>query len=252
MSAIPSLESTPSGISRGSPNLSRVRAGVMRALPIALGYIPIGFAFAALGLTFSLSPLQIFLMSALVFACSSQIVALQMIAQDATVMSIVVTTFVVNLRHILMSSTLAPYLQRYKKRHIALFSFLLCDEAFALHSSHWDQDKSIRNPHKWETYAVNITLYTGWLFGNAMALSTGISPAGLQKLGLDFAPISMLLGILILLARQWIHVVVMVFCGALALALRSAGVGSWGIMVATLVGATLGLGCEQWIRKKSS
>ena len=230
-----------------------IRAGIGRAMPVALGYIPIGFAFAALGLAFGALPAHIFLMSALVFACSSQIVAFQMITQDASIFSIVVTTLVVNMRHVLMSSMVAPYLQRYRKRDIAFFSFLLCDEAFALHSSHWTQNAAVRNPPKAETFAVNITLYSGWLLGNLLALGTGITPDSMQRLGLDYAPISMLLGILVLLAQKWTHVAVMLACGALAVALRSAGAGSVGIMVATLVGATLGLGIERWmIRKKSS
>ena len=229
-----------------------IRAGIGRALPVALGYIPIGFAFAALGLAFGALPIHIFMMSALVFACSSQIVALQMITQDATILSIVLTTSVVNLRHILMSSMVAPYLQRYKKRHIAFFSFLLCDEAFALHSSYWTRNTALRNAPKSETFAVNITLYSGWMLGNVLALGTGITPDSMQRLGLDYAPISMLLGILVLLAQKWTHVVVMTSCGAMAVALRAAGAGSAGIMIATLVGATLGLGIERWTMRKRS
>ncbi len=252
MSAVPTLDTATSGIPRDINHGAMIRAGMVRAMPVALGYIPIGFAFAAMGLAFGALPMHIFLMSALVFACSSQIVALQMITQDATIFSIVLTTLVVNLRHILMSSMVAPYLQRYKKRQIAFFSFLLCDEAFALHSSYWTQNNALRSVPKTETFAVSITLYFGWLLGNLLALGTGITPESMQRLGLDYAPVSMLLGIVVLLAQKWTHVVVMISCGAMAVGLRIAGAGSAGIMIAALVGAALGLGVERWTTRKKS
>jgi predicted branched-subunit amino acid permease len=79
--------------------------------PICLGYLPIGMAFGVLAQKAGLTPLQIGLMSILVFAGSSQFIAVSMLTGGASAPAIIATTFVVNLRHVLMSSALAVYLR---------------------------------------------------------------------------------------------------------------------------------------------
>jgi 4-azaleucine resistance transporter AzlC len=78
--------------------------GLQAGWPICLGYIPIGLAFGVLAQKAGLSPLHIGLMSALVFAGSAQFIAVSMLAAGASATAIILTTFVVNLRHVLMST----------------------------------------------------------------------------------------------------------------------------------------------------
>src|SRR4051812_36619990 len=103
--------------------LRDIRTGLIKVFPMAVGYAPIGFAVAALSYGAGLSPLNTFLMSLLVYAGSSQLIATQLLVLEASPLSIVLTTFVVNLRHLLMASALAPHLRRYGKKQLALFSF---------------------------------------------------------------------------------------------------------------------------------
>ena len=85
--------------STGAP----VVQGLMAAWPICLGYIPIGLAFGVLAQKAGLSVLEIGSMSIFVFAGSSQFIAVSMLSTGAGAASIIVTTFMVNLRHLLMS-----------------------------------------------------------------------------------------------------------------------------------------------------
>ncbi|MGD9037717.1 MAG: AzlC family ABC transporter permease, partial [Syntrophobacterales bacterium] len=73
------------------------REGMLAAWPICLGYFPIGLAFGVLAQKAGLHPVEIALMSILVFAGSAQFIAVSMISGGATVLSIVITTFVINL-----------------------------------------------------------------------------------------------------------------------------------------------------------
>ena len=97
-----------------SPSISRsdiVKEGVIAGWPICLGYIPIGMAFGVLAQKAGLTPIEIGMMSILVFAGSAQFIAVSMLTAGASATAIIATTFVVNLRHVLMSSALAVYLR---------------------------------------------------------------------------------------------------------------------------------------------
>ncbi len=93
----------------GSASLAQ---GARAAWPICLGYFPIGLAFGVAAQKAGLTCAEIGFMSLLVFAGSSQFIAISLLASGAGFPAIVTTTFFVNLRHVLMSSALAVYLRR--------------------------------------------------------------------------------------------------------------------------------------------
>ena len=69
--------------------------GLKAGWPICLGYLPIGLAFGVLAQKAGLGPFEIGLMSLLVFAGSSQFIAVSMISSGSSILSIVMTTFIV-------------------------------------------------------------------------------------------------------------------------------------------------------------
>ena len=91
---------------------SPLASAFRQALPIILGYVPVGFAYGVLAQKSGLSGLNTLLMSALVYAGSAQLIAVGLFAAAVNPLAIVATTFIVNLRHLLMSAALAPYLGR--------------------------------------------------------------------------------------------------------------------------------------------
>lgn len=86
--------------------------GFKASLPICIGYIPLGIACGILSQKAGLSPFEIGILSLFVFAGSGQFITASMLIANASMFSIILTTFIVNLRHILMSSTLAPFFQQ--------------------------------------------------------------------------------------------------------------------------------------------
>ena len=107
-------------------------AGAGKALPVVLGYLPLGFAYGALASLAGISLPYIVLMSLLVFAGSGQFIAVNMYAAGAGSLSIIATVFLVNLRHLLMSASLSPYLQKFPRQSLPLVAFGLTDENYAL------------------------------------------------------------------------------------------------------------------------
>ncbi|HIQ04108.1 MAG TPA: branched-chain amino acid ABC transporter permease [Anaerolineae bacterium] len=102
------------------------------AFPTVLGYVPIGLAFGALARQIQLPLWQIGLMSALVYAGSSQFIAVSPLGIGTDLLTIIVTTFLVNLRHLLMSSALSSYLRRVSSRSPLLLAFGVTDGNFAV------------------------------------------------------------------------------------------------------------------------
>ncbi|MDO8644652.1 MAG: AzlC family ABC transporter permease, partial [bacterium] len=108
---------------------------ILHTSPILVSYLPLGFAYGLMAQGAGLDFFAAALMSVLLYAGSAQYIAVGMIGQNQPVFFIVFTIFIVNLRHILMSSALAPYLSKWSAPKRILFGTQLTDETFALHST---------------------------------------------------------------------------------------------------------------------
>lgn len=222
--------------------------GVMRAAPIVLGYIPVGFAFGVLSQKAGISLINSLLMSFLVYAGSAQLIAAGLVAAGTSGASIIITTFVVNLRHLLMSAALSPYLKKWRKKDLAAFAFELTDETFAVHSAQFAAEV----PAKAEVFATNITAQASWLFGTWLGVATGQLITDVKPLGLDYALPAMFIALLILQLKDRIQVLIAVLTGVLSIVLLKAGMNQWNVIAATVIGATVGVLIEQWIKKRFS
>jgi 4-azaleucine resistance transporter AzlC len=222
--------------------------GVARATPIVLGYVPVGFAYGILARKSGLSPLNTVLMSLLVYAGSAQLIAVGMFGALLSPLSIIMTTFVVNLRHLIMASALAPYLKRWRKPEIAAFAYQLTDETFAIHSTQFASGV----PEKANVFATNITAQTAWVTGTILGVAIGQLVSDVKPFALDYALPAMFVALLVLQIKNVIHVLVAVFTGVLAIVLLQAGMNQWNVMAATVIGATVGVMLEQWNKTRSS
>ena len=109
-----------------------LRAGLTAALPICFGYFPIGMALGVLAQQAGLGPAWIGLMSVLVFAGSAQFIGVAMISGGASAAAIILTTLVVNFRHVLMSSALAVPLRGTGRLFLLLFAYGITDEPWGV------------------------------------------------------------------------------------------------------------------------
>ncbi len=217
-------------------------AGVRRALPIVLGYVPIGFAYGVLAGKSGLSQSNTLLMSLLVFAGSAQFIAVGLFAAGTGPAAIILTTFVVNLRHLLMAASLTPYLAGWSKRTLALFSFQLTDETFALHSVGASRLECCRL----EALALNVTAQFSWVLGTILGMIAAGLIDDVKPYGLDYALAAMFIGLLVSQCESRARLCTAIFAGGLATILYLAGWQQLYILVATVAGATFGLGVEKW------
>lgn len=107
-------------------------AGVKAELPILLGVSPFGLIYGVLALNAGLPATLAFAMSSVVFAGSAQFVGAQLIGTGSPAVVILVTTFIVNLRHVLYSASIAPHLKPLNVRWKLLLAYFLTDEVYAV------------------------------------------------------------------------------------------------------------------------
>jgi len=188
-----------------------LRPGLHAAWPICLGYIPIGLAFGVLAQKAGLNVLHIGLMSILVFAGSSQFIAVSLLHSGAGAFSIILTTFVVNLRHILMSSALSVFTRGSGKKILALFAYGITDESFAVNMARFREGAwGIRS-----ALVVNQTANAVWILSTmAGGLGGQFIPAG--AFGIDYALIAMFIILLVLQIRSRRHLVAAILAGLTA------------------------------------
>ncbi|UZP66285.1 AzlC family ABC transporter permease [Desulfovibrio mangrovi] len=215
---------------------SGIWEGVRQALPIVMGYLPVGFAYGVLARKVGISEWNTVLMSVLVYAGSAQFIAVSLLAAAASPVSIVLTTFVVNLRHLLMSAALAPYLRNWTRLQQALFTFELTDESFALHARRFPEGRTGAA----ETYALNATAQLSWVAGSALGIFGSNLIGDVKPLGLDYALSAMFIALLVGQVRTNMHVVVAVLSAVMSVTFMLAGAGQWNVILATICGATAG------------
>lgn len=113
-------------------NRKRIRDGVKAGVPIMLGYVPIGIAYAVMARQAGLGVGQTCLMSLTVYAGASQMMAAGMLAKQGGFLAIVLATFVLNLRHIIMSACVMHRMEQTSLPLRLLAAFGVTDESFAV------------------------------------------------------------------------------------------------------------------------
>jgi predicted branched-subunit amino acid permease len=125
------------------------RDGFLEMLPACLGLVPFGIVCGVGAAAAGASWLTSLGMSAIIFSGAAQIVAAQMIAADAPLLVIVLTTTVLGLRLLMYSAAIAPYLRPLPGRWQRALAFMLSDQVFAaaIRRFHIDDDRIAAGRH---------------------------------------------------------------------------------------------------------
>lgn len=216
--------------------------GFIAAVPIVLGYLPVGFAFGVLAEKAGLLTIHIVLMSIVVFAGSAQLIAVGLFSANSTPLTIIVTTFIINLRHLLFSAAIFPNLVNWRKTELAGFAYELTDETFALHSTRFSQHKV----EKAEVFAINLTAHLAWIAGSWLGAAVGGLVVEIEALGLDFVLPAMFIALLVMQTKEYTQVITAVVAGITSVAFLLLGFSQLHVIIATLIGATFGAWIKRW------
>lgn len=158
-------------------------SGIKGELPILLGVTPFGMIYGVLATSAGLTLWNAQAMSAVIFAGSSQFMLVQLVSLGTPAIMMIITGFVINLRHALYSASIAPYVRHLSPLWKFILSYFLTDEAYAVAIMHYREDTP--NVHKhWYFLGAGLALWTCWQASTAAGLFLGaqIPP----NWGLDF------------------------------------------------------------------
>ncbi|KAA3648490.1 MAG: branched-chain amino acid ABC transporter permease [Chloroflexi bacterium] len=217
-------------------------AGAKATIPLIVGAIPFGIIFGALAVRSGFSPAGAAGMSFFVFAGSSQFIATSLAAGGATTLFIVLTTFVVNLRHALYSATLGPYVKHLPQRWLLPLGFWLTDESFVVAVQRYRAEDS--SPYKhWFFLGSAVFMYANWNLCTWIGIFTGqaIPP----EWGLEFAMVVTFIGMLVplIIGRPTL---VAVFVAGVTAVLANNLPNRLGLLVAAMLGILAGVLAERF------
>ncbi len=210
-------------------------AGLRAAWPICLGYFPIGLSLGVLAQKSGLAPWQVAAMSLIVFAGGSQFIAVAMLQTKASPPAIVATTFMVNLRHLLMSSSLSLHLGGAGRRFLALFAYGVTDESFAVNIARFGSGNWSRRSALVLNQAANATWFVSTVTGSFCGQ---FIPAG--SFGIDYALTAMFICLLTFQLKNRLFVATALTSATLSVLLYLALPGNAYIIAASCLAATAG------------
>ena len=167
---------------------SEMRRGVLTALPVLLGIFPLGVILGAQAAHVGQSPITTLLMTGINFAGGSEFAALALWSAVPPILMIVISTFLINSRHIVLGTALAPYVRHEGGFRIALIYFLMCDETWALSMQDIQRRNLEAKPFAFHFYlGVGLVLWICWWFSCFLGAAIGSSIGDLNKLGFSIA-----------------------------------------------------------------
>jgi 4-azaleucine resistance transporter AzlC len=158
-------------------------AGARATLPILIGVIPFAMISGVAAVSVGLTLFETMGMSVIVFAGASQLVVFQLMSAGSPWIIMVLTAWIVNLRFVMYSATLAPYLQKLSLGQKSLLAYMLSDQAFGISLSHFISNEKVN--HRWFYFGAALTIWVAWQISAIIgALLGALVPA---SWGLDFA-----------------------------------------------------------------
>ncbi|MFB4162786.1 AzlC family ABC transporter permease [Alteribacillus sp. JSM 102045] len=209
-------------------------AGMKDGTSIALGYFPAAITFGFIAQTTGLTVLETLLMSLFVFAGAAQYMSLSLLAAGTGAFEIIFTTFIVNIRHFLMSASLNEKAEADHPLKKAGYAFGLTDEVFAVTST---KEGTVSTGY---VYGVFLISYASWVVHSGVGHAVGqLLPETLQQ-SLTFALYALFIALLAPSLKKHRKIF---FLAALAAVLNSIFAfimaEGWAIILATLIAAAV-------------
>ncbi|MDA4127257.1 MAG: AzlC family ABC transporter permease [Thaumarchaeota archaeon] len=179
-----------------------------------LGVIPVGATYGVLALAAGLPVLGAIGMSSIVFAGSSQFVGVQLLGASVPSLLILFATLMVNLRHLLYSASLAPYLESLGPRWKVVLSYFLTDEAYAVTIAHYSKQAAPQARH-WYLLGAGLTLWSAWQVSTIVGVVLGsVLP---RSLPLEFVLTLTFIALLVPMVKGLPSVLASISAGVMAL-----------------------------------
>ncbi|HWI54179.1 MAG TPA: AzlC family ABC transporter permease [Desulfobacteria bacterium] len=211
--------------------------GAKKAVPIMLGYTPLGIAFGVVAREQGLTVLQTTLMSLTAFTGSGQFLAVGMLGAGAGISAILLTNFLINLRYLLFSASMAPFVKRVPAIIQSVLAFGITDETFAVNMNEFNRQET---DYRF-ILGVNMFSHLSWIANSALGAALGNFIPDIDRYGINFALTAMFIALLILQVKNKKALYVALISAVLSIVLAVSINTSVNVIAATVISATLGV-----------
>jgi 4-azaleucine resistance transporter AzlC len=196
--------------------------------PVLGTTLVVGTTFGVVARQSGLQPLEIAGMSLLVFAGASQFAMVQLFSEHAPTPVVVASVLFINLRHLLMATSLRTQLRALPLLGRLVAAFFLTDESFAMATGHFRRGG--RSLAYYFTFAVS--LYVLWNLATLAGMAIGGAIGDPRRFGVDFAITATFVGIVVLAIRRRSDVAIALVAALAAGALALAGASAIAVITA--------------------
>jgi 4-azaleucine resistance transporter AzlC len=211
-------------------------AGARGMLPLNAGVFAVGLVFGVLARQAGLHLIEAVLMSALAFGGAAQFIALGLWTAPLPIETIIVTTLIVNLRHLLMGAAMRPWFATLAPWKTYTSMFVMTDESWAL---------SMRELFAGSRDAAFLlgagsTLWIAWQIATVAGYFAGGAIQDPAAWGLDFAFVAAFTALLVGMWRGRSDVLPWGVAAVVAVAGSHLLPGKWYILLGALAGSLVG------------
>jgi 4-azaleucine resistance transporter AzlC len=224
-------------------------SGMKDTFPLVVAAIPFGLVFGAMGQAQGLADWLTLGISIFVFAGASQFIAITMLAAGAAIPVIVLTVFIVNLRHVLYSVSLIPVVQGLPLKWRLPMAFTITDETFAVVYNKMSLSRTHQNLPIYYLGS-SVFMYLNWILCTWIGILLGSQLPSLTSFGLDIAMVVAFIGIVVpnlKLPSHWLCAITAAVSGILTY--------QWphqtGLLLSSLLAIIVGVTIENRLTAKS-
>ena len=221
-----------------------LRAGAMAIVPMLIGVIPFGLVAGVTPVAGGLGAGAAVGFSTVVFAGASQLAAIDVLTDGGTAVVAALTACTINLRMLLYSASMAPYLARERFGRRMLIAYFMTDQAYAVSITRWaGEPTDDARPETIERrcsyfLGAGLTLWTAWQASTVAGALLGNAVPDSVPLG--FA-VPLVFLVLLVPTLSKLHAVVAAAVGGAATVIAlELGVGPLSVMVGAIAGVLAG------------
>ncbi|OSN06038.1 branched-chain amino acid ABC transporter permease [Lonsdalea iberica] len=214
--------------------------GCVAVLPLCLAVVPWGILAGSMAVQAGLTFWQSVGMSAVIFAGAAQLVTLGLLMSGASVLTIVMTVFVITLQHLIYGLTLRDAVSRLSSRFRIPIGFLLTDELFALAAG---KDNHSRLSPGY-LIGAGLTFYLCWVMCSLSGILLASSIPDLERYHLDFSIVATFITIIVPMVKN-----IGTLCGVAFSLIAAMLLSYWQVEGAVIIGGLGGMLCAVVIER---
>ncbi|MCU5777687.1 AzlC family ABC transporter permease [Erwiniaceae bacterium BAC15a-03b] len=169
---------------------SEIWRGVRASLPMLLGVVPLALVLGAQAAKKGFSALELPLMTGLNFAGGSELAAIELWTHPPQILVIMMVTFLINSRHILMGAAIEPHLRHLPPHKAFAALFFMTDESWAMGMADAAKrrQEGLNSSFSMPYYAgVCASLYLVWVLFTTSGVLLGPLIGDISQWGFDMA-----------------------------------------------------------------